>query len=123
MGLIIHGSPYSTCTQRVLTTLAEVGVDAEMHAINFATQEQKQPPHLKLQPFGKVPVLEDDGYFVYESRAICKYIAKKYAGQGTKLIPEDGDLKAYGLFEQVRAGEFISVRVFVLTRCVVGVLN
>ncbi len=102
MGLIIHGSPHSTCTQRVLTTLAEKGVDHEMHEINFAKLDHKQPAHLKLQPFGKVPVLEDDGYFVYESRAICKYIAKKYAGQGTKLIPDEGDLKAYGLFEQVR---------------------
>jgi len=57
--------------------------------------------YLEMQPFGKVPVLEDDGYFVYESRAMCKYLAKKYADQGPKLIPADEDLKAYGLFEQV----------------------
>lgn len=101
MPLTVHGSPYSTCSQRVLTALAEKGVEAEVHSLNFATQEHKQPEFLKLQPFGKVPVLEDDGFFVYESRAIAKYIAKKYAGQGTKLIPDDSDVKAYGLFEQV----------------------
>lgn len=101
MGLTVHGSPYSTCSQRVFTALAEKGVEAELHTLDFATGEHKLPAHLKLQPFGKVPVLEDDGYFVYESRAIAKYIAKKYAGQGTKLIPDDSDLKAYGLFEQV----------------------
>ncbi|KAH7305649.1 putative glutathione S-transferase [Rhexocercosporidium sp. MPI-PUGE-AT-0058] len=100
MGLTIHGSPYSTCSQRVFTALAEKGVEAELHSLNFATGEHKQPAHLKLQPFGKVPVLEDDGFFVYESRAIAKYIAKKYAGQGTKLMPEESDLKAYALFEQ-----------------------
>jgi len=101
MGLIIHGSSYSTCTQRALTALAEKGVEAEVREINFAIQEHIQPSFLKLQPFGKIPVLEDDGFFVYESRAIAKYIAKKYAGQGTKLIPEEGDLKGYALFEQV----------------------
>ncbi|KAG4433347.1 hypothetical protein IFR05_011175 [Cadophora sp. M221] len=100
MGLTVHGSAYSTCSQRVFTALAEKGVEAELHSLNFATAEHKLPAHIKLQPFGKVPVLEDDGYFVYESRAIAKYIAKKYAGKGTKLIPDDSDLKAYGLFEQ-----------------------
>lgn len=101
MGLTVHGSPYSTCSQRVFTALAEKGVEADLRTLDFATQEHKKPDFLKLQPFGKVPVLEDDGYFVFESRAIAKYIAKKYAGQGTKLIPDESDVKAYGLFEQV----------------------
>ncbi|KAL2075178.1 hypothetical protein VTL71DRAFT_120 [Oculimacula yallundae] len=100
MTLTVHGSPYSTCSQRVFIAFAEKGVEAELKALDFATGEHKQAAHLKIQPFGKVPVLEDDGFFIYESRAIAKYIAKKYAGQGTKLIPDEGDVKAYGLFEQ-----------------------
>lgn len=55
---------------------------------------------MAMQPFGQVPVLEDDGFFVYESRAICKYIERKYKGQGTLLMPEETDLKGYALFEQ-----------------------
>src|SRR6187402_693543 len=101
MPLKLYGSPYSVCSPRVLLALAEKGVECEVITLDFATGEQKKPSHLKLQPFGRVPVLEDDGYFLYESRAIAKYIAKKYAGQGTKLMPEEGDLKAFGLFEQV----------------------
>ncbi|PBP18905.1 hypothetical protein BUE80_DR010378 [Diplocarpon rosae] len=103
MGLILHGFPFSTCTQLVLLTLAEKGVEAELKVVDLSTGAHKSPEYLKLQPFGKVPVLEDDGYFVYESRAIARYIAKKYAGQGTPLIPED--LKAYGLFEQAASVE------------------
>jgi hypothetical protein len=38
---------------------------------------------------------------VYESRAICKYFEKKFAAQGTALMPKNGDVKVYGLFEQV----------------------
>jgi hypothetical protein len=37
---------------------------------------QKTEEYKKLQPFGKVPVLEDDGLLLYESRAICKYLAR-----------------------------------------------
>jgi glutathione S-transferase len=102
MGLKLYGMREATCTQRVLTTLAEKNVeDFEFIKVDLFTGEQLQPSHLEKQPFGKVPVLDDDGFLVYESRAICKYLARKYAGQGTELIPAEGDLKAYAMFEQV----------------------
>lgn len=41
---------------------------------------------------------------LYESRAICRYLAEKYAGQGTALIPTE--LKAKAFFEQAAAVEF-----------------
>ena len=106
MGLKLHGSPFSTCTQRVLTVLAEKGVtDYEIVPVNLPAGEHKQPAHVALQPFGKIPVLEDDGFFVYESRAICRYIASKYADQGTPIMPKSTDLKALAIFEQVRFSE------------------
>lgn len=101
MVLKVHGVAQSTCTRRVLVVLEEKKVPYELVTVKFMEGEHKKPAHLAIQPFGKVPVLEDDGFFLYESRAIAKYIAKKYEGQGTKLIPVDGDLKAYGLFEEV----------------------
>lgn len=101
MGIKIHGAATSTCTRRVLTTLVEKGVPYEFVPVDFGVGEHKTSRFMELQPFGKVPVLEDDGYFLYESRAMAKYIARKYAGQGTELMPDNKDLKAYGLFEQV----------------------
>jgi glutathione S-transferase len=49
-------------------------------------------------------VQDDDGYLLYESRAIGRYITEKYADQGTQgLIPTD--LKAKARFEQAASTE------------------
>ncbi|KAJ7254590.1 glutathione S-transferase, partial [Mycena rebaudengoi] len=46
---------------------------------------------------------DDDGFILCETRAICRYIAEKYADQGTPLLPTD--LKAKALFEQAASFE------------------
>ena len=46
---------------------------------------------------------DDDGFILYESRAITRYLATKYANQGTKLIPTD--LKDWALYEQAASTE------------------
>jgi hypothetical protein len=49
---------------------------------------------------------DDDGFGLYETRAICRYIATKYANQGTKLIPDaNADPKTIALFEQALSAE------------------
>ncbi len=101
MGIKLYGDTHATCYKRVALVLAEKGINFETVPVSIAKNEQNSPEHLKLQPFGKVPALDDDGFIIFESRAICKYLAKKYAGQGTKLIPEDHELKGFPLFEQV----------------------
>jgi glutathione S-transferase len=101
MVLKVYGAAHSTCTRRVLTVLAEKNLDYEFIPINLARNEQCSAEFRLKQPFGKVPVLDDDGFLVYESRAICKYIARKYAEKGTRLMPDEGDIKGYALFEQV----------------------
>jgi glutathione S-transferase len=101
MAIIIHGSSTSTCSQRVLTTCLELGIPYKLRVIDFAAEEHKSEAFLKLQPWGKVPVLEDDGVFIFESRAICKYLVAKHAAEKKSfLMPDTNDLKAYGLFEQ-----------------------
>ncbi|WP_338869729.1 glutathione S-transferase N-terminal domain-containing protein [Myxococcus stipitatus] len=54
----VHGHPMSTCTRKVLTTLAEKGHEATFVLVDLAKGEQKSPAHLARQPFGVVPVLE-----------------------------------------------------------------
>lgn len=93
MSIRLHGSNASTCSLTVLLTAAELGVDIEIVTVDFSKGEHKAPPHLKHQPFGKVPYLVDsDGTTLYESRAISRYLAVKYPKKNPNLFPI-GDLK------------------------------
>jgi glutathione S-transferase len=104
MVLKLYGSPNSTCTKRVAVILHEKKVPFEFFPIDFGKKEHKDPEYLKKQPFGQVPYLDDDGFIIYESRAIARYIATKFASQGTpELIPTD--LKKQALFEQAASVE------------------
>src|SRR4051812_38916353 len=82
----IFGHPMSTCTRKVLMTLAENNTPYELVVVDFAKGEHKQEPHLSRQPFGQVPALEDDGFELYESRAMSRYLNDKAGGP---LAPRD----------------------------------
>ncbi|KZW02504.1 glutathione S-transferase [Exidia glandulosa HHB12029] len=96
MVVIIHGASESTCTRRVALVCKELGVEYKLNLVSWG--DIKGDEHLKLQPFGQLPVLEDDGFFLFESRAIARYLTLKY-GNGSTLIPPASDLKALALFE------------------------
>ena len=55
-------------------------------------QEQKTPEYLKLNPYGKVPVLTDDSTALYESLIINEYLDEKYPNP--PLMPKDPASKA-----------------------------
>ncbi|KAF9236274.1 glutathione S-transferase [Melanogaster broomeanus] len=103
MVLQLYGFPTSTCTLRVAVVLKEKNVPFEFHMVDLTKGEHKAPAFVANQPFGQVPYIDDDGLILYESRAICRHIATKYASQGTALIPTDP--KAYALFEQAASIE------------------
>ena len=74
MVLKLYGS--AMATSRVLVTILEMELPYELVLIDIAKGEQKGEDYKKLQPFGKVPALDDDGFVIFESRAICKYLAR-----------------------------------------------
>ncbi|KAI4167365.1 MAG: hypothetical protein LQ343_007264 [Gyalolechia ehrenbergii] len=55
---------------RVLVTILEMDLPYEHVLIDIAKGDQKTEAYKKLQPFGKVPALDDDGFVIFESRAI-----------------------------------------------------
>lgn len=53
--------------------------------------------------FKTIYLQDDDGFIIYESRAICRYLEDKFPNQGPKLIPTDPKKKA--IFEQAASVE------------------
>ncbi|HAG72982.1 MAG TPA: glutathione S-transferase [Gammaproteobacteria bacterium] len=65
--------------RKVRIFLAEKGLDYDLVQVDMAKGEHKSPEFLKKNPSGKVPVLElDDGRFLSESIAICRYLEAVY---------------------------------------------
>lgn len=83
----IHGHPHCTYTRQVLLTLAEKRVEAELALVDLATGEHKHAAHLARHPYGKVPVLELDGRFLYETGAIVRFLDALLPG--VSLMPAD----------------------------------
>ena len=76
MTLKIYGVARSRAA-RVLWMAKELGLDYEHVKVDFATGETRQLAHLALNPNGHVPVIDDDGFILWESMAINLYLAKK----------------------------------------------
>jgi len=80
MTIIIHGTPISTYVRSVRLALAERNAPYEIRDVDILTGAHKEPAHLVRQPFGKVPALSHDGFTVYETSAILRYLDRVLPG-------------------------------------------
>ena len=70
---------------KISITLEELELPYEIHHIQLSKGEQKEPWYLKINPNGRIPAIDDDGFTVFESGAIMMYLAEKTG----KLMPTD----------------------------------
>ena len=70
---------------KISIALEEMGLPYEVQVIDFATLQQKSDWYLKLNPNGRIPTIEDEGFVVFESGAILIYLAEKTG----KFLPRD----------------------------------
>ncbi len=90
--LKLWGRLTSNRTQKVLWTLAEIGLDFELipasaqmgpggHVAKGNTPfgVVDTPEYRAMNPNGRIPTIDDDGYVLWESNAICRYLVMRYA--------------------------------------------
>lgn len=84
---VVYGPAYSTYARTVRLALEEKGVDYDLVEVDLLAGASQTPEHLARQPFGKVPAFEHDGFALYETDAITRYVDEAFPG--TDLVPAD----------------------------------
>ncbi len=84
---IIYGPSFSTYARTARLALEEKGVAYELRPVNIMAGEGQASDHTRRHPFGKVPAFEHDGFSLYETIAIARYIDRVFPGPA--LQPSD----------------------------------
>lgn len=92
----LHNANFSPNALRVRAVAQELGVELEIVEVDIRKAENRAEAFLALNANGKVPVLEDGDFTVWESRAICAYLAGLRPDAG--LYP--ADLKTRAIVDQ-----------------------
>jgi glutathione S-transferase len=102
----LYDYPQCPFGQKVRIVLAEKELSYELINVDLRKGEQKRPEFLRLNPFGKVPVLVDDDVVVYDSTIINEYLEDEYPS--SRLMPEDSQGRAQvRWFEDYCDNEFV----------------
>src|SRR5690349_22044691 len=81
MSVVLYGSQ-STASLVVHWLLIELGIEHELHLLDFDRHEQKSPEYLAINPQGRVPALLLDGQVLTESAAIAMHLADLHPQAG-----------------------------------------
>ena len=74
----LHWHPFSIVPRRVRILLREKGIPHEEVEIDVYRRANRAPEFRRLNPFGQIPVLEDDDLVICESVAILEYLEEKF---------------------------------------------
>ena len=85
--LTVWGRINSINVQKVLWTLAELGLEYRRIDAGMKFGVNDTPEYKAMNPTGLVPTIDDDGYVLWESNAIVRYLAARHAPGA--LYPED----------------------------------
>ncbi len=93
--LKIYGLDFSPWVNRVRFTANHIGLEFDYINVDLLNNEGQSEEYKKIHPAGKVPAINDDGFVLFESGAICRYLSTKSA---SPLYPTD--LKAKAVVDQ-----------------------
>lgn len=87
MALTLHAHPFSTFSRRVRIAMIEKNIPHESVTVDMTAREHKSAAFLALNPYGRVPTLQDDDFVLYESAAILNYLEARFPEPA--LVPAD----------------------------------
>ncbi len=93
--LIIYGADFSSPSNKVRYAANCLSLKYEYKRVNLRKGEHLTPEFRKLHPAAKIPVIDDDGFVLFESDAIVRYLADK---AGSDLYP--GDIRQRAIVNQ-----------------------
>jgi len=89
---------------KISIALEEMALPYEVRVIDFASQEQKADWYLKLNPNGRIPTIEDQGFVVFESGAILVYLAEKTGKFLPRHVPGRSRVMQWLMFQMSAIG-------------------
>lgn len=88
MTLKLYRHALSGHAHRAELALSLLNLPHQLVDVDLKAREHKAPGYLAHHPFGQLPLLEDDGHFVWDSTAILVYLATRYDATG-RWLPQD----------------------------------
>ena len=109
----LYDSAISGNSYKVRLLLAHLGRPCTIVSVDILRGESRTPEFLRMNPNGRTPVLDDDGFILAESNAILAYLAR-----GSRFVPDDHRQWALVLqwlfFEQYSHEPYIATSRFLL---------
>jgi glutathione S-transferase len=80
----LYNVAYSGNSYKVRLLLSHLGIPCKIVEVDILNGKSRTPEFLQINPNGRTPVLDDNGFILAESNAILAYLAR-----GTKFLPND----------------------------------
>ncbi|XP_023234411.1 glutathione S-transferase 1-like [Centruroides vittatus] len=93
MTIDIYYAPVSGPCRAAMMTAKHIGLELNVKKINLMAGETRKPEYLAMNPQHCVPTIDDNGFILWESRAVMTYFVNKYAPE-SDLYPKDPQKRA-----------------------------
>lgn len=93
MAITLYYCAPSAPARVALMAIRALGLEVNIKEVNLFAKEHLKPEFLKINPQHTIPTLDDNGFVIWESRAIASYLVRQY-GKDDSLYPRNPQSKA-----------------------------